>query len=235
MLTQLIIKNFKSWRDSGKIRMAPITALFGPNSSGKTSLLQLLLMLKQTAESPDRKQVLNLGDERSLVELGTFQEVLFAHDLHSILEWDLEWTMPERLAIEDPTKKRDFLFQGNSIGFSAGIAWYENGNQGFGRAVVHHMGYRFCDSRFSMQPVQAGKTGEYDLWADSKNFKFVRTPGRVWKLPAPAKSYGFPDQVRGYYQNAGFLSDFELQFEELFARMHYLGPLRDYPKRQYAW
>jgi predicted ATPase len=41
--------------------------------------------------------------------------------------------------------------------------------------------------------------------------------------------------VRGYYQNAGFLSDFELQFEELFSRMYYLGPLRDYPRRQYAW
>jgi hypothetical protein len=49
------------------------------------------------------------------------------------------------------------------------------------------------------------------------------------------KCYGFPDQVRAYYQNAGFLSDFELAFEELFARMYYLGPLREYPKRQYIW
>jgi predicted ATPase len=41
--------------------------------------------------------------------------------------------------------------------------------------------------------------------------------------------------VRAYFQNAAFLSDFELQFEDLFARLFYLGPLREYPKRQYAW
>jgi hypothetical protein len=45
----------------------------------------------------------------------------------------------------------------------------------------------------------------------------------------------FPDQVRAYYQNTSFLSDLELQFEELFARLFYLGPLRDYPRRQYSW
>lgn len=235
MLTQLIIKDFKSWRDSGKIRMAPVTALFGPNSSGKTSLLQLLLMLKQTAESPDRKQVLNLGDDRSLVELGTFQEILFAHDLKSKLEWDLEWTMPTRLEIKDPTKKREFLFQSDSIGFSACIGWQGNGDKGFGRAEVGRMVYRFCGSEFGMIPDPFGKAAEYELLVNPPTFKFTRTPGRPWKLPPPIKSYGFPDQVRGYYQNAGFLSDFELQFEELFNRMYYLGPLRDYPKRQYAW
>ena len=69
MLRRLAIRNFKSWRDTGEIRLAPITALFGANSSGKTSLLQMLLMLKQTADSSDRSQVLDFGDERSLVEL----------------------------------------------------------------------------------------------------------------------------------------------------------------------
>ena len=49
------------------------------------------------------------------------------------------------------------------------------------------------------------------------------------------KCYGFPDQVKAYYQNAGFLSDFELAFERLFSRTYYLGPLREYPRRQYMW
>ena len=54
MLTELRIQNFKSWADTGPMRFAPITGLFGANSSGKTSLLQLLLMLKQTVESTNR-------------------------------------------------------------------------------------------------------------------------------------------------------------------------------------
>ena len=55
MLTRLRFKNFKAWKNSEEIRMAPLTVLFGANSAGKSSISQLLLLLKQTAESPDRR------------------------------------------------------------------------------------------------------------------------------------------------------------------------------------
>lgn len=42
MLTNLRAKNFKAWKDTGDIRMAPLTVLFGSNSAGKTSIPQLL-------------------------------------------------------------------------------------------------------------------------------------------------------------------------------------------------
>lgn len=54
-------------------------------------------------------------------------------------------------------------------------------------------------------------------------------------MPAPVKCYGFPDQVKAYFQNAGFLSDLQLAFEDMFGRVYYLGPLREYPQRQYVW
>ena len=49
------------------------------------------------------------------------------------------------------------------------------------------------------------------------------------------KFYGFPDQVYAYYQNAGFLSELQLAFEQLFGQLYYLGPLREFPQRHYAW
>ena len=55
MLRQLRIQNFKIWKDTGTIHMTPITLFFGANSSGKSSIGQFLMMLKQTVESPDRK------------------------------------------------------------------------------------------------------------------------------------------------------------------------------------
>ena len=38
-----------------------------------------------------------------------------------------------------------------------------------------------------------------------------------------------------YYKNADFLSVFEHEYESLLDRLFYLGPLREYPKREYRW
>jgi predicted ATPase len=233
MLNRLRAERFKSWKDTGEIRLAPLTALFGTNSSGKTSLLQLLLMLKQTVESTDRSQILDLGDDRSLVELGTFEEVIHRHDVSEELRWELGWALPARLDVQDPARPGHVLFAGERMEFSATLDWLA-GAAGLGRASVREMSYGFGGSEFGMRTAQPARQ-EYDLFETREDFRFVRIPGRAWKLPAPAKFYGFPDQVRAYYQNAGFLSDFELQFEQLFSRLFYLGPLRDYPKRQYTW
>lgn len=233
MINELRFEGFKSWRDTGPVRLAPITALFGNNSSGKTSLLQMLLLLKQTAESPDRSQVLNLGDERALVDLGTFQDVLFAHDLSTSLSVRLGWSLPRLLTVPDPANPWLTLFEDNKLRFRTTIASQANGD-GSGRPTVTEMAYGFAGAEFGMRPAK-GKKAKFELFDTTSDFNFVRTVGRPWDLPAPAKCYGFPDQVRAYFQNAGFLSDFELQFEELCARLSYLGPLRDYPRRQYSW
>ena len=80
MITELRAQNFKSWEDTGALHLAPLTGLFGANSSGKTSILQVLLMLKQTVERPpDWNEPLYFGDEESLVNLGSFDDVIYQH------------------------------------------------------------------------------------------------------------------------------------------------------------
>ena len=49
MLTGCQFVNFKSWEDTGQIRLAPLTVFFGRNSSGKSSLLQAGLMMKRAS------------------------------------------------------------------------------------------------------------------------------------------------------------------------------------------
>src|SRR2546423_226662 len=102
MLTELSIRNFKGWRDTKKIYLAPITVFFGSNSSGKTSILQFLLMLRQTAESPDRYRVLHPGDRNTPVELGTFRDLIFEHDLSNEIEFAIAWNLPEPMVVKDP-------------------------------------------------------------------------------------------------------------------------------------
>lgn len=49
MLTRIKVKNYKGFKDA-EIPIKPITILLGANSSGKSSMLQLLSLLQQTAE-----------------------------------------------------------------------------------------------------------------------------------------------------------------------------------------
>src|SRR5438477_13130378 len=104
MLTAIHVKNLKGWRDTGRFPLAPITGLFGTNSSGKTSLLQLPLLLKQTADSADRGLALEFGGDNTLVTLGTLRDVLFNHDQSLPLSWRVDWTLDQDLSISDPVQ-----------------------------------------------------------------------------------------------------------------------------------
>ena len=92
MITELRAHNFKSWQDTGTLQLAPLTGLFGANSSGKTSILQVPLLLKQTVERPsDWNEPLYFGDEGSLVNLGNFDAVIYKHKQDLSLNISLSW------------------------------------------------------------------------------------------------------------------------------------------------
>jgi predicted ATPase len=229
MLTQLSVANFKSWRSIRQMRLAPITGLFGANSSGKSSILQLLLMLKQTIESSDRAQVLEFGDDKSLTNLGSFRDIVYGHEKPGKMEFSLQWNLLKELAIKNPESKTETLFSARQLGFSCQLE--ENGAE---RAAVSRLVYDLDDNQFALRR-KGTSVGKYDLTCQAEKFGFTRTPGRAWPLPSPVKFYGFPDQVYAYYQNAGFLSELQLAFEQLFGQVYYLGPLREFPQRHYAW
>lgn len=106
MLERLRIENFKAWRDTGDIQFAPLTIFFGPNSSGKTSLIQLLLLLQQSAQSSDLAQVLDFGDEHTAVDLGSFADVIHRHDLAAALKFELGWSQRSFHAVIKQTSGR---------------------------------------------------------------------------------------------------------------------------------
>src|SRR5438445_7439766 len=51
-ITHLVVGGFKSISDEQRIEIRPLTILAGANSSGKSSMMQPLLLLKQTLEAP---------------------------------------------------------------------------------------------------------------------------------------------------------------------------------------
>ncbi len=100
MITGLRAQNFKSWKDTGELRIAPLTGLFGANSSGKTGILQALLVIKQSAEAPDPGRALYLGDERTPFDLGTFSDVIHGHNADLELSVRLCWQVRAAGSVE---------------------------------------------------------------------------------------------------------------------------------------
>ncbi len=226
MITALELSNFKSWRNTGTIRLGKLTGFFGTNSSGKTSLLQFLLMLKQTVETPDRSRILHTGNEHTAVDLGTFYDILHGHKQPGTIEFRVAWHQGRPLVIRNPQGEgpNELVGSYNDMELRAAIEWQDN------RISVQSFKYHLDQLQFGMERQPDGK---YTLIHDGYPAK--RAIGRGWPLPDPVKSYGFPDQALAYYQNVGFLPDLVLAFEEQFGSIHYLGPLREYPNRSYAW
>lgn len=51
-ITEIAVQGFKSLYEESRIEIRPLTILAGANSSGKSSIMQPLLLMKQTLESP---------------------------------------------------------------------------------------------------------------------------------------------------------------------------------------
>jgi predicted ATPase len=234
VLKRLRIRNFKAWRDTGRIDLAPLTVFFGSNSSGKSSINHFMMMLRQTTLSPDRNSVFEFGDANAAVRLGSFRDVIFAHDLDRQLRFTLDWQLDQPFAVRDPRSRR--RFGGNRLVFDA-VAQQPPGRQfrtaqseGFRYSLLNDEGER----ELAVSMVR-DKTRPSRWQLRSSEYDLIRTPGRAWELPKPLQFYGFPNEASVYFQNSAFLADLELALAERLQSISYLGPLRLPPERLYSW
>lgn len=77
MFSKIELSNFRSFRSTGDIPLTRFNILIGANSSGKSSLLYALLLLKQTLEDANLENFL-VTDGR-MVNLGSFDDLVFGH------------------------------------------------------------------------------------------------------------------------------------------------------------
>jgi predicted ATPase len=232
VLKQLRIRNFKCWQDTGTIRMPSITLFFGANSSGKSSIGQFLMMLKQTVESSDRKMVFYPGGKNSAVQLGSYKEMVFHRNPKNKITFEYQWALPEVLKFKDQLSGQNF--SGTSLSFTAEVVLLGEEDQA---PVLSKLKYELLHkTEKSLSIAMERKTGtksEYKV--EATNYTLKRKQGRVWYPGAPVRFYGFPDEVVAYHQNADFVQELNLSHEKLFRSLYYLGPLRTRAERLYSW
>ena len=229
MLNRLKLENFKAWEEVD-LSLGKVTGLFGPNSAGKSSILDLLLLLKQTRNATDRGIVLEFGGPADMVNLGTFADVVHHHDESRKIRWLLEWPLPKPLTIKTLTVPQcpSRYFEGKTVQSRCEVG-IDNGH-----LRVPELAYSFAGADFRLHRKKGPKS-EFQLVTNAEDFRFIRNQGRKWPLPRPIKTHLFPGEAKSYFQNSAFLSEFELQYENLMDSLFYLGPLREHPKREYHW
>lgn len=80
MLLEFGLRNFKAFGDKEqKASMSKITLIYGPNSGGKSSIIQALLMLKQSLDSEQGSGRRELVPRGEYVDLGSFSALLHKH------------------------------------------------------------------------------------------------------------------------------------------------------------
>ncbi|MGF6730830.1 energy-coupling factor transporter ATP-binding protein EcfA2 [Paraburkholderia youngii] len=217
MLTHLKLNNFKIWRSTGQMQLAPLTLVFGTNSSGKSSLIQSLLLLRQTVRSQDPNLDLNFGnpDSSDSVVLGQFSDVLCRHG-----------------AATEAVKARQI---GIEFGWRAGEPGSESGTftarYVAARGGSADLAYLRIGSGGRGFTAQLGRHGAYKLLPESARYWSKQSPSFK-----PQRSFSFSDSaVRALGADADrVLSVGPMLLDEL-ARVIYLGPVRRLAQRDYVW
>ena len=214
MITHIRMKNFKSWKDSDKVKLAPLTGFFGTNSSGKSSLLQMLLLLKQTAERADPEEVIFWGDEKSYVNLGNYLEVIHGHDKEQYLELEFGCKLISPFKIEYyPIHQNEYVIVPIEQ-FKYTLSLHDrNGYMGVDKFL-----YSVESCNLKEVKCEKGYLSYTDL-SDSR------------KLIQLSKYNCYGKSTTGN----NFITPFVLAFEKFFSHVFYLGPNRINPQRLYHW
>ncbi|TDL76106.1 AAA family ATPase [Peribacillus frigoritolerans] len=100
MIESIALKNFKSFLDTGILQFAPITLISGQNSSGKSSILQSILLLKQTLESPVSDEPILING--SYVSLGEFADIVNNHSHENdTVDFEINFTSNKNNLLKD--------------------------------------------------------------------------------------------------------------------------------------
>ncbi|MCS6805949.1 MAG: DUF3696 domain-containing protein [Acidobacteriota bacterium] len=230
MLTKLRIVNFKCLADTGELEIRPLTFLVGPNSSGKSSLFQALLALRQTVDSADIENPLAAND--GWVKLGGYSDFVHRHETNRRLEFYLDffWLLPEELQKLFPT-------------------WRVTSQSDFRLRVAFHYDPQTTQVKLAEGELSVARPAQF-----SQRVRLQDVPEahyecqlkwpqdgdeKEWRFETvqPIKFYGFavsPQQVQEGMLGLLYSQILSLALQNELQNLLYIGPLREYPQRVYV-
>lgn len=250
MIKTLSISNFKAFQGANEIEIKPITILAGPNSGGKTSILQSLLLLKQTLEG---EADIDLNLDGRFLQFANFNELVFnrprLRSSEISYEIALESSIPAKVVpryfpnLEIPEGTESLPLQSKiELSFR-----YKERKDGRKQVVVNRFGMssqiynlpgplllaRFRNKRYEVRKLQGIKL--------PKSFKKGKTIQIAGNNFVPSHFILEQETEEEKRRMAGEIIVLDSIFRfplavlqaELKENLRYLGPLREEPQRAY--
>jgi predicted ATPase len=243
-------KNFRGIRDTGWLRIRPITIVIGANASGKTSLIAPLLILKQTIESSDT--TLPLKTIGKYFNAGSFKDLIFDHDIKNELSFCIRFRQKEiktNKKIDEigkyPPGEIELSFlrsDKNRISFLSKYVVRDI----YGRIMLSR--HKLKSGRYSIRGMGFPKSdrGFYGIIKKTSPERFLFTAegpfterleniiSKQIKLKTSKKSskisLSLSQGEDNYLRTVAFV---RTAVDNILKEISYLGPLREYPKRMY--
>jgi predicted ATPase len=241
MLKKLSINGFKCFSNLTSIEFAPITIIIGPNNSGKSTILQSLLLIKQTVESKNESPVLQLNGPH--FDFGTYKDLVSDHNLNRNIIMEVE--------IESNNKNKDCYT------WKAEFGARKKGKIIFVRRFKY---YRNDELLINGQVDRYGKLSKIDIhWIDNMPFKPKKKKITLLKRKEFDKYFSFsnfalfprhpfailqmfginasPNNEKAVVKCLDTILDeyFSGDIIRMFNRASYIGPLRNHPLRVYTY
>lgn len=257
MLTAFSVKNFKSIRDSGKIDVRPLTIFIGPNNSGKSSLLQFLLALKQTLESKDTESPFSTRKREGYVDIGGYEDFIFLHEKERLFSFKFYFNGEINVETESVIcyKQEEICLDafianidGKTIKFNSRGEFEQDfiDNSLWSRILeehqwmVEHGTPLFKKQKFYYVPdISLSNIGH--IWLREYFARRTAEVTDIMKISESSRTKYYnrktdeinKEDILEYLNGIEGLSSLQKEILTSFMNLFYLGPLREHPKRYY--
>lgn len=233
-LSRLTLENFKAFGERRQhMPIRPITLIYGPNSSGKSSLLQAIALAHEVvvnrAGIVDTKRTLLAGES---IDLGGFRQYVHRHEANRDvnLGFELDIGEPDQVFIEF-TIGADTTVSGRGVSSQDLIHTKRVKVRLGGRAVLTMQfdgsGYGELTLLGNHPRISGGDTSPYDVWIPrGKLFPIFEIHFRK------TRSTKKPTYLTSYCRE--YMKHIESDLSRTLQSLSYLGPLRHLPNREFA-
>lgn len=260
MLTNITLENFKAFQKLNNLKIKPVTILCGTNSCGKSSILQSILLMKQTLESKNPNQNLLLNGR--FTKLGYFEDIIYQKNKENEVKFVLDFengtnkvvTFSEFGIFGNVVQKDPYGFNYFShveISFKKSL----NGNNKFNG----NMNYEI--SKINIKINANNDVTDEDLGnvlithQEDKNYKVIWNNVRINREYSGEEifkidfsnlfvfDFNFPElrKIDKAYKQAEFYNLIRVfvalndVLKDIYSKYTYLGPLRGEPEREYIY